>query len=245
MSAPLADDLRACLRSYSRLPLPAPQGREPPDFRTAVRALPLAGALIGLCAAAALLCARALGLPPMLAAALAVGALVLVTGALHETRLAELADGLGAASHDERLGAPGVIALVMSLLLRSEALACIAERSAVEAAAAVIFAAALSRTAGLLPIAILAPARGEGEAAMRPFEAALRTAGLLAAALALPPLAAGAPLVRVLLAGAGAAGAAYAIAWFARRRGAGLGGDVLGAAQQAAEIAALLALASR
>ena len=48
MFRPFVDDFLACLRFYSRLPVPAPRGHEMPDFRTAVRALPLAGALIGL-----------------------------------------------------------------------------------------------------------------------------------------------------------------------------------------------------
>jgi adenosylcobinamide-GDP ribazoletransferase len=256
MAAPLLDDLLACLRFYSRLPVPAQQGHDMPDFRTAVRALPIAGALIGVCAAAALLLARAMGLPPFLAAALAVAALAVVTGALHEDGLADLADGFGGGAtreekleimRDSRLGSYGAMALILSLLLRVGALSAITERSAVEAAAVLVFAAALSRTVGLAPIMILAPARadGAGHAAMRPFEAALRMAALLAAAFALPPLVAGASLAAVLVAGAGAVGAAYAIAKLAERQIGGLTGDVLGAAQQTAEIAALLAFAAR
>jgi adenosylcobinamide-GDP ribazoletransferase len=251
----LNDDLLACLRFYSRLPVPAYRGHEMPDFRTAVRALPFAGAVIGACAAAALLLARALGLPPFLTSALAVAALALVTGALHEDGLADLADGFGGGStreekleimRDSRLGSYGAIALTFSLLLRIGALAAVAERSAVEAAAVVVFTAALSRTAGLLPIMILAPARadGAGHAAMRPFKEALQTAALLAASAAVLPLLAGAPLASALLAGAGAVGASYATAKLADRQIGGLTGDVLGAAQQAAEIAALLAFAA-
>jgi adenosylcobinamide-GDP ribazoletransferase len=256
MERALRDDLLACLRFYSRLPIPAPRGHEMPDFRTAVRALPLAGALIGAVAAAALLAARAFGLPPFLAAALAVGALVLVTGALHEDGLADLADGFGGGAtreekleimRDSRLGSYGAIVLTLSLMLRVGALSTLAERSVLQAAGILVFTAALSRTAGLLPIMMLAPARsdGAGHAALRPFEQALRTAALLVLATALPPLVAGAPLSGALLAAAGAAGAAYAMAKLAERQIGGLTGDVLGAAQQAAEIAALLAFASR
>lgn len=256
MATPFLDDLLACLRFYSRLPVPAPLGHDMPDFRTAVRALPVAGALIGVCAAAALLLARAVGLPPLLAAALAVAALVLVTGALHEDGLADLADGFGGGAtreekleimRDSRLGSYGAIALILSLLLRVGALAAVAERSTIEAAAVLLLAAAVSRTAGLAPIMILVPARddGAGHAAMRTFEAALRTAALLAAAFALPALAAGASLAAILVAFAGAVGAAYAVAKLAERQIGGLTGDVLGAAQQAAEIAALLAFSAR
>jgi adenosylcobinamide-GDP ribazoletransferase len=256
MERALRDDFFACLRFYSRLPAPAPQGHEMPDFRTAVRALPLAGALIGACAAVVLLAARALGLPPFLAAALAVGALVLVTGALHEDGLADLADGFGGGAtreekleimRDSRLGSFGAIVLTLSLMLRVGALSALTERSVLQAAAVLVFTAALSRTAGLLPIMMLAPARGDGagHAALRPFEQALRTAALLALATALPPLVAGAPLGGALLAITGATGAAYAMTKLAERQIGGLTGDVLGAAQQAAEIAALLAFAAR
>lgn len=254
MAASFVDDLLACLRFYSRLPVPAPQGHDMPDFRTAVRALPAAGALIGVCAASALLGARAFGLPPYLDAALAVAALVAVTGALHEDGLADLADGFGGGAtraekleimRDSRLGSYGAIALILSLLLRVGALAAVAERSALEAAAVLVFAAALSRTAGLAPIMILSPARadGAGHAAMRPFQTALRSAAMLAAAFALLPLVAGAALSAVTLAGLVAIGAAYATARLAERQIGGLTGDVMGAAQQAAEIAALLAFA--
>jgi adenosylcobinamide-GDP ribazoletransferase len=256
MAAPFVDDLLACLRFYSRLPVPAPAGHEMPDFRTAVRALPIAGALIGACAAAALVCACGLGLPPFLAAALALVALVALTGALHEDGLADLSDGFGGGAtreekleimRDSRLGSYGAIALVFSLLLRVGALAGVAERSALEAAAVLVFVAALSRTAGLAPIMILTPARadGAGHAAMRPFETALRSAAMLAASLALLPLGAGASLLAVALAGLGAIGAAYATAKLAERQIGGLTGDVMGAAQQTAEIASLLAFAAR
>jgi adenosylcobinamide-GDP ribazoletransferase len=254
MAASFVDDLLACLRFYSRLPVPAPQGHDMPDFRTAVRALPAAGALIGACAAVTLFAARSLGLPPFLAAALAVAALAAVTGALHEDGLADLADGFGGGAtraekleimRDSRLGSYGAIALILSLLLRVGALAAVAERSALEAAAVLVFAAALSRTAGLAPIMILSPARadGAGHAAMRPFQTALRSAAMLAAAFALLPLVAGAALSAVTLAGLVAIGAAYATARLAERQIGGLTGDVMGAAQQTAEIAALLAFA--
>jgi adenosylcobinamide-GDP ribazoletransferase len=256
MAAPFVDDLLACLRFYSRLPVPAPQGHDMPDFRTAVRALPVAGGLIGACAALALLGARAFGLPPYLAAALAVAALIAVTGALHEDGLADLSDGFGGGAtraekleimRDSRLGSYGAIALILSLTLRIAALAGAAERSALEAAAILVFVAALSRTAGLAPIMILTPARadGAGHAAMRPFQTALRSAAMLAAVLALLPLVAGASLLAVTLAGLGAIGAAYATAKLAERQIGGLTGDVMGAAQQTAEIASLLAFAAR
>lgn len=256
MPTSLTDDLFACLRFYSRLPVPAGgQGHAMPDFRTAVRALPLAGALIGAGAAAVLLAARGFGIPSFAAAACAIAALVAVTGALHEDGLADLADGFGGGAtreakleimRDSRLGSYGAVALTLSLILRVGALAAIVERGMLLAAAVLVFAAALSRTAGLLPITILAPARadGSGHAALRPFGRALRTAAALTAAVSLLPVMAGLPLAGAVWAGVAAVGAAYGVAKLAERQIGGLTGDVLGTAQQAAEIAALLALSA-
>lgn len=251
-----ADDLFACLRFYSRLPIPVGRNAHAmPDFRTAVRALPLAGAIIGACGGAALLALRFAGLPALAAAACAIVALVAVTGALHEDGLADLADGFGGGAtredkleimRDSRLGSYGAVALTLSLILRIAALAAITERGTLLAVAALIFVAAMSRTAGLIPIVTLTPARadGSGHAALRPFGRALRIAALLMAVLALTPIAAGASLAATLWAAAGAIAASCLVARLAQRQIGGLTGDVLGAAQQAAEIAALLALST-
>lgn len=256
MFTQFADDLRSCLRFYSRLPVSAGgDGHAMPDFRTAVRALPIAGAIVGACAGAVLLAARVAGVPALAAAALAVAALVAVTGALHEDGLADLADGFGGGAtredkleimRDSRLGSYGAVALTLSLILRVGALAAVVERGTLLAVAVVVFAAAMSRTAGLLPIMALAPARadGSGHAALRPFGQALRIAALLAAGLAILPIAAGSSFGGVLWAGVGATAAAYLVAKLAERQIGGLTGDVLGAAQQAAEIAALLAFSA-
>lgn len=256
MHTRLTEDFFACLRFYSRLPTPAgPQGHAMPDFRTAVRTLPFVGAVIGACGAAVLLAAHALGLPAFVAATAAVATLVAVTGALHEDGLADLADGFGGGAtreekleimRDSRLGSYGAVALTLSLMLRVGALTTIVERGSFEAAAVLVFAAALSRTAGLFPIMILAPARadGSGHAALRPFNEALQVAALLAASLAILPLGAGESLGAISAAGAGAVGAAYLVARLAERQIGGLTGDVLGAAQQAAEVVALLAFSA-
>ncbi len=60
----------------------------------AARGFPLAGALIGGIAALALILADFIGLPPAVAALVAIGTALAVTGALHEDGLADSADGL-------------------------------------------------------------------------------------------------------------------------------------------------------
>jgi len=247
-------DLIACLRFFSRLPL-GPGDGAMPDFRSAARALPLAGAIIGGCGAAALLGARALGLAPPIAATLAVAALLLAAGALHEDGLADLADGFGGGAtrerkleimRDSRLGSYGASALILALLLRVLAVATLAGRGAGLAALALIAAGAVSRAAGLFPLFLLTPARadGAGAAARAPSPATMRMALQLAAALALAPVIAGVSLKSALVAFIGAQIAGIAVARLAERQIGGYTGDVLGAAQQAAEIVALLALSS-
>jgi adenosylcobinamide-GDP ribazoletransferase len=257
MFAQVLTDLEACLRFYSRLPVRSgANGHAMPDFRRAVRALPLAGALIGGCGGMALIFARAMGIPVFPAAGCAIAAVIVVTGALHEDGLADVSDGFGggatreaklAIMRDSRLGSYGATALVLTLLLRVAALAAIAEQSAWLGASALAAAGALSRTAGLLPLMILRPARadGAGSAALRPHSDALRLAILSAGLLSLLPIAAGAHADQIALADFGALAAAFLMARLAQRQIGGMTGDVLGATQQVAEVAVLLFMSTR
>src|SRR5579863_527348 len=102
----LAADLLACLRFYSRLPIPplkfetAPYGDE---IGARIKMLPLAGALLGGVAALVLILTRELGLPLQLAASLAIFSLIAATGAFHEDGLADFADAAGGATPEQRL----------------------------------------------------------------------------------------------------------------------------------------------
>ncbi len=251
----LIHDLAACLRFYSRLPVPRLPGEEDPhavpDFRRVPRMLPVAGLILALPAALVLLAAWRIGLGPFLAAILALAALVLVTGALHEDGLADVADGLGGATRvrrleimrDSRIGTYGATALVLVLSLRIGALATLLDRAGAAAAAALVLAAALSRVAALLPMVLLDPARPGGLSAAvgSPNRRTLRVAagfGLALALLALPVLPAAGILAMIALAGL----AALALTRLAAAKIGGQTGDVVGACQQAAEAAALLGL---
>ncbi len=251
----MAKDWALCLRFYTRLHWGDAPAVEMEGFAEALRALPLAGAAIGAIGAVALTLSRTLGLSPLVAAAVGVAALVLVTGGLHEDGLADVADGFGGGAtrerkleimRDSRLGSYGGLALGLSLLLRVFALAALAERSWLLAAAAMIATGAASRTAGLAPLLLLAPARvgGLGAAMPRPSSAAFRQAAVLAALLSLSPALCGAPPGNVIAAALLAGLAATLVARLADRQIGGYTGDVLGAAQQAAEIAGLLALSA-
>jgi adenosylcobinamide-GDP ribazoletransferase len=247
----------AALRFYSRLPAPVLSfEREPfalPDLAAFAPYAPLAGAVIAACGALVLGLARALALPALVSAGLAVGALVLVAGVFHEDGLADVADGFGGGAtrerkleimRDSRIGAFGGAALVLSLLLRVASLAALTDEGAGIAASALIFAGALSRALGLVPIAFLDPARSDGAGASvgrlaaRDFLKSLLTALVIAAIIGLGVLGFG----RTLLAAVLAAAAASAMTAIAKKQIGGQTGDVAGAAEQLAEIACLVGL---
>ena len=87
---PFAETLVA-LRFLTRLPIPFVRTLDLPPLAEGMRFFPLAGAIIGAIISAVLIGANMLGLPSLLAAALALAAGVLVTGALHEDGLADVA----------------------------------------------------------------------------------------------------------------------------------------------------------
>jgi adenosylcobinamide-GDP ribazoletransferase len=222
-----------------------------PDFSRAARMVPIVGALLGLLGALILSLMANLGIAPLPAATIAIGFLVLITGAMHEDGLADLCDGFGGGANaerkleimkDSRLGAYGCAALVLSLLMRVGTLAGLVATDLRLACAVLIAAGAVSRTAGLLPLVLLSPARafGAGFAAARPRLQALPVAAALALICACLPLLTGASLTRVICACIAAALAAYGVTTLARRQIGGQTGDVAGAAQQSAEIAMLL-----
>ena len=255
----LVTDAARCLRFYSRLPTPPlpweGDPHAPPDFAVTPRALPLAGAVIGATGAVALGLAHLLGFGPALSAALAVAAIVIATGAFHEDGLADTADGFWGGHdrerrleimRDSRIGSYGAAALGLSLLLRIVAFATIMERSGALGAAMVLMVfTALSRTAALDVMMTLEPARtsGASHAVGRPLSRTVAIAWALCVALGLVlGLIGGLPLAGLALAFGAAALAGRGMTALARAKLGGSTGDVIGAAQQVAEVAALLAL---
>ena len=240
-------DLLSAGRLLTRLPLGSPQGAVATEAAAshASRCYPLVGAGVGLLAAIAFALADWLALPPFAAALAALTLSVLVTGALHEDGLADVADGFGggrdragklAIMRDSRIGTYGVLALILVLAARGGSLTSIAEPCA--AAAALIAAHALSR-AGLAAVMwALPPARSDGLAAAtgRPGGADAVAALVFGAVIALLLLDAAVALVAILACATLQAG----LALQARRQIGGYSGDVLGAAQQLGEAGVLL-----
>ncbi|MBD2846785.1 adenosylcobinamide-GDP ribazoletransferase [Paenibacillus sp. IB182496] len=251
--------LGAAVQFLTVVPLPF---RPVFDERTAARSLvffPWAGALIGAAtAAAAILLPHVL--PPLPAAALVLILSTAMTGALHLDGWMDTADGVLSRRprarmleimKDSRVGAMGVAAAVLLLLLKWSLLAALLEQP-IGAPGAVHLAAVFvwSRSAMALGVAAWPHARGsEGLAALyarasgkHALLALLAGALLVGAAymlVGLPPLAAlGYTLVGLALATA----AASALALWLKARLGGLTGDTYGAMNEAAEAALLLAL---
>lgn len=251
----LAGDFLKVMRFYSRLPAPRfafeSEPHALPDFSRAAWAIPLVGTIIGAVGAGIGLLAYLAGLSTLIAAVLTVATLVVVTGAFHEDGLADTCDGLwGGATperrleimKDSRIGTFGAAGLTLSLALRVFALTEMFRLIGPYALLLVIGVAAASRPLALIPVLILPPARSEGLAAGVPLPGPATLAVSIGLGLAI--LAASvwrndmlAPTATGLIA---LIGVMAALVRIADRKIGGHTGDILGAAQQAAEITLLM-----
>jgi len=242
------DDLRTAVAFLTRVPMPHPTGPMPVNFARAHRMFPLVGAAIGGAVGLVYLGLRAIGVPDLAAAALALGMSAILTGALHEDGLADVADGFGGGRdaaakleimRDSRLGTYGALILMVSFVAKVSALAMISDAALVPS---LIAAHALAR--GVLPAMSmsLAYARKDGLAANagKPDLATAAIAAAFALGIALLALPAGSALCTALAACISAMG----MAWLAQRQIGGQTGDVLGGAEQVAETAILVLLAA-
>ena len=221
------------------LPLPARDDRD--DGGSAPAFHPLVGALVG-AVAGAVYAAAAPGLGSSVAAVLAVAALVVVTGGLHQDGLADCADGLGVRGDRERrllvmrdpaIGTFGTLALVLWVLLLTTALAQLSTRDGV---AALITAAATARFAALLHARRARPARTDGlGSAFVPSWISVVIGGLTAVVVAVACDVTAAPfaVMASLLVAAGVT------AWSRRTLG-GRTGDTLGATVVLTEVTVVL-----
>jgi adenosylcobinamide-GDP ribazoletransferase len=242
-------DLRSAVAFLTRLPMPYPERASDTNFARAYRVFPLVGAAIGAAVGLFYLGMRVINLPDVAAAALALGASALLTGALHEDGLADVADGFGGGRdaaakleimRDSRLGTYGALILMVSFVAKLSALLALPDAIVVQS---LIVAHALAR--GVLPLmAMSLPlARKDGLAANagRADLPTAATAGAFALIIALLSL----PLIEALCAVVVAVTGAIGIGWLAQRQIGGQTGDVLGAAEQVSETAVLLLLVAR
>jgi adenosylcobinamide-GDP ribazoletransferase len=246
---PWLDDLRIATSLLTRVPMPHPDGAKPATLTRAQRVFPLIGALVGLAIGLVDRALLGLGVPPLAAAALALGAGAWLTGALHEDGLADVGDGFGggrdraaklAIMRDSRLGTYGTLVLLIAFTAKTAALASLPATLVIPG---LMVAHALGRAA--IPVLAanmpFARADGLGSSAGRPDAAGAGLAVGMAALIALLLLPTSLALLAMVLTAAGAA----AIAALAYRQIGGVTGDVFGAAEQVAETAILLMLAAK
>ena len=247
----ISGDLVMALRFFSRLPTGS-RPFEPPDLSRIAIALPFASVIIAL-GPALLLALLSLVLPAWFAAALAVGAMLAVTGAMADDALADAADGVvGGATPERRLeimkdsrhGTYGVAALCLYIVLRVVALGSIAAASPFAAAAIWIATTALARSGCLWLSLELPNARAGGVSASAgrvgrgSFGIGLLFAAIVAFITAAPFTSVAALVLAFLVAGL--------IAWgwteVCRRLVGGQTGDLIGALQALIEVGVITVL---
>lgn len=245
---PLFGGARAALGFLTRIPIGGVPNEA--DLRWAPGYFPLVGATVG--ALSALVFAATASAGAVVAATLAVGAGMLITGAFHEDGLADTADALGGAYtrerlfeilKDSRVGTFGAAALIVSIGLRVALLARLGDR----APAALIAVHCFAR---LPPVWLLSSMRyvtandtrrsPAFDGGLGPLLLASTSTAIAAAAfevtgwIAVPEL---------LAIGASAIAIALVCGWRFQSRAGGLTGDFLGATEQVCECGMLLVLA--
>ncbi|WP_278921153.1 MULTISPECIES: adenosylcobinamide-GDP ribazoletransferase [Pseudophaeobacter] len=238
-------DIPLALVLLTRLPLPRLNAASFHRQARATWAFALAGVAVTLPACLLALLALALGLPAPLAAGILLVVQVLLSGAMHEDGLADCADGFWGGfdparrleiMKDSQIGSYGVLALVLSLGLRWQAIALLIE---LEQIWSLLALAALSRAA--MPVVMLwlpnARQSGLSQSLGRPPRRAVGLGVCLAVALALPLL--GAHILAVL---AMLVLTCLGLGALAQHKIGGQTGDVLGACQQLCEVAGVLTL---
>jgi adenosylcobinamide-GDP ribazoletransferase len=230
------------LQFLTRIPVEVKDRR--PSLGRAVPWFPVVGAVVGglIGGAAALLWQ---GVPPLVAAAVAISLGLLVTGAFHEDGLGDMADAFGGGAtverrlqilKDPRHGTYGVCTICASILVR---IACVASLPGPAAMfGALVAAGVLGRVAAVVLTATMPPATFDGLGAAAAGELAPRMAWLsIVVGVALATLAVGWWVGPLLL---GAALATWIIGALADSKIGGIGGDVLGAVEVITECVCLV-----
>lgn len=238
----------AALAFLTRVPLAKRLTLDAADVGAGAVFFPLVGAAVGAAVAATLVLLHG-PLGTLLAAALALAAGTLLTGAMHLDALADTADSYGATTRelaleimrDHATGAYGATAITLDLLIKTAALT---ELAAEGGWRGVVVAAALARTVPLALASSLPYARVSEPGAGRLLTDRLthrRAAAGILVAVAIATLLLGAEAVPLLA--ITVATAVFLLRSFRRRFG-GATGDTLGASIELSETLALVVAAA-
>lgn len=226
----------------TRVPLPQLPQDAFAKGASAVWAYPIIGLAVGAGGVFTGQLALWVGLPPLGAAILALGAMMLLTGAMHEDGLADVFDGFWGGytperrleiMRDSQIGTFGVLALLMVSLLRLSAISVLL----LSWWPAILAATVLSRAVMPILMSILPHARKDGlsRSVGQPSSGATALSLGIGSLISLFLLGAPAPItIGVALA------MALGTAVLAKQKINGQTGDVLGAAQQLSEALILL-----
>lgn len=219
-----------------------------------VRGFPLAGILIALPSAIVILAGSVLDLPEFVTALLLVTTSIIVTGALHEDGLADVADGFYGGKTSERrleimkdsaIGSYGTLALIVSVLMRIAFYMDILSELSPAASIAVLAGTEAASRAVLVKFWQTLPSAREGGVADRAGTPTANAANFAlaigAAAFILTYGAAGGPFA-VIVPACLAALVFYGFSALCREKIGGQTGDTLGAMQQLATNSLLLGL---
>ncbi|MEM9968048.1 MAG: adenosylcobinamide-GDP ribazoletransferase [Pseudomonadota bacterium] len=238
-------DIGRALSLLTRLPLPKAWmiGDDKRSPAEAAWAYPIVGALVGGVGALTITFVLAIGLPSAVAALCAVGAMIIITGALHEDGLADCADGFWggwdkerrlAIMKDSQIGTYGVLSLVLCIGLRVSLIATLIEHEGY--AVAMIATAMMSRAAMVGIMHALPHARQTGLSATTGRPARSVTGAALLIFFTVHLLVGPAPVIVSL---GTVALTLLCLGALARAKVSGQTGDVLGATQQVVEVVLL------
>lgn len=241
---------------FTRITVPVWVGHSAQQLDQAARYFPLVGVLVGGLAAVTLWLAT-FALPVTLAVVISMLVSILVTGAFHEDGLSDFVDGMGGGYNrvkiltimkDSQVGAYGVIALVLALLLKFQVLLALSTaHSVVFVAASLIAGHGISRLMAVSIMITQKYVRDDDSARAKPAAQGLSRSSfaiaLLTGVIALALLnVAGASWASIICALACALLLRGYLAWQMQKKLGGYTGDCLGAVQQVTEIGFYLGL---
>ncbi len=239
-------DFMVVLVFLTRLPIKPGFTFDMSALKTACRAFALIGLIVGGASGTVYILAAYMGLPLLVSAILAMAVQIIVTGALHEDAIGDVADGFGggadkekklAIMRDSRVGTYAVTALIIVIGLKIAVLGSMPDP--LLGFAFLVVAATLSRGMMTWALYLMPTARedGLGHGAGRPDIIAPLVSTVICVLIAILVLG---PQLGAIALMSGIIGASL-MGMIANRQIGGQTGDVLGAIQQMSEIFILVA----